>query len=408
MSTESPTTNLGTASANSNLQGEAYYNNLLNTGNPTEQSAAKIWLANNNIPTPGHPVYGPVVHAPGTPNTSTQSRNATAQSSSELDAALARLGATQTNPTPGDTTTTGTGTGTTPAPAVDQYGIPLNDPIMTGLSTLSANSDAATKALIANTQAAYQRNVNSVTSQYDSYKAGLQQLGVETNEAQSTPDILAGHIQQAANDEMTKIQTLDANEKKALMDANNAKTNNDFKTLQAKMTYVKQIQTEKATAIKAMHDAVVNSGKEVVVDAPALYGAFKSLDPSDGEKYILAVAQKYGASPIDVQSALLNEQAKETKTSRGGKLTVQQFIAQAEPDLKPISQGGVLGDDGYMAPEKWIAGKDKWIDAGLPVSTYNARFKQYLNPESYAKAGFKTSKSSDSSSGSSQPPLGPQ
>ncbi len=335
-------------------------------------------------------------------NTSTKSRTNYNQNTSDLSAALAKLSGAPTaaNPNPDgneETTTTTTDTTTT-------------DPILQGFQTLQTNADAATKSLIATTQAAYQNQMNSVNKQYDSYKKGLQLLGIQYNEAQSTPDLLAGHIQQAANEQMEKIHSLVAEESKALMDANNAKAANDFKTLAAKMDYVKSIQTQKADAIKELYDRISGQSKIAAIEAHDIYDTMQSLNPEDQETFIQAVAQKYNLPLNSLVTALADEKATREElavdlknkkriagggsTGGGGKVTIPSASSEIDSHLTPISEGGILGEDGYMSPYKWLELRDSWVKNKLAKATFDTLYKRYLNPLSYEMAGFAKPKGS--------------
>lgn len=373
--------------------------------NSTAPAPLTSLYGNNGIPVgqEGGEDYAPSAPAPVTApvqapqssnliNTSSQSRTATNQATSDLAAALARLNGNTT----GVSTSTPAGSTTTAAPSTD--------PILSGLDALQANSDAATKSLIASTQAAYQNKINAVNTQYTNYKSGLQQLGVETNEAQSTPDLLAGHIQQAANDQMDKINALGAEESKALMDANNAKATNDFKTLQAKMTYVQQIQTQKAQAIKDMYDSITSAKTASDDEAEAIYSTMQTLDPSDQEAYLQAVSSKYNL-PLDGLVASLNTykaaqdkaalatQNTESiiaKRATGGSSTKGASTAQIAVGTNilktgKLSDGTVLGNpqgsDGYVDPSVYSALYSYWN--GTNAAFLKAYPITEVNPESY-------------------------
>lgn len=345
-------------------------------------------------------------------NTSTQSRTQFSQNSSDLAAALAKISGTPTpenpNPTGGtDTTTKGTGTTGAGTTGVDTNGVPLNDPIMTGLTQLQTNSDAATKSLIASTMASYQTQRNALTSQYENYKRGLQQLGVETGAAQSTPDLLAGHILQAGNDELTKINDLQAKESKALMDAQNAKSTNDFKTLEAKMNYVKQIKTEKASAIKNMYDTINSTNKALAQGAHyELYNAFQTLtDPKDKNTFIETVAKNYQVSPMAVVQALQDEQDKrgtaDLKTANSKSIIANRGKSGATSGgitKTQISMGTSTLKTGIAPDGTKIGngqGKDGFYDPGVYIETFNqwpGSIKAFvaaypitgINPKSYS------------------------
>lgn len=359
-------------------------------------------------------------------NTSTKSRTAYNQNVSDLATAMAKISGTPTtanpNPSnPADTTAAGILGDTT-------------DPIISGLNTLQTNTDAATKSLIASTQAAYQNKMNTVNKQYGNYSSGLQQLGVETNQAQATPDLLVGHIQQAANDKMDKINALSAEESKALIDAQTAKSTNDFKTLQAKMDYVKQVQAQKATAIKDMYDTISSADKTAAIEAHDLFDIADTLDKtvpqggtqSDYEKFVIAAAQKYNVPVLSLVQALTDEKGKRdaatlktqntksiiAKRAGGGASAGTMSKAQIDQGTQILltgkdAQGNVVGNpkgaDGYVDPSVYIKLFTDW--KGTTPKFLTAYPVKNVNPASYSTLPEairpKTSGSSSSSSGRS-------
>ena len=338
-------------------------------------------------------------------NTSTQSRTQTAQASSDLSAALAKLGgqSTQANPTPD---ANGGGSSTTTDPNVDPTtGLSNSDPIISGLNTLSANSDAATKSLIASTIASYQTQRNAVTQQGENYKRGLQQLGLETGAAEATPDLLSGHIIQAGNDELTKINDLQAKESKALIDAQNAKATGDFKNLQAKMAYVKQVQTDKANAIKNMYDSITTAKTASADEASAVYSTMQTLNPDDQVTYLTAVAKKYGL-PLDQLTAQVaaiktaqDKAALATKNtesiiakrnspaaSKTGVTATQKAqgmqILKTGIDQNGNKVGNPQGGDGYVDPSVYISLFNDFPGTASQFLTLYPRSN--VNPSSYS------------------------
>lgn len=268
------------------------------TQTPTGTTVNGVTYANNgnsDSATPNAPASSPSV-------TSSPSRSTFAQNGNKLQTYISQLGGSPTsnNPNPDDTDATEE----------------ASDPILKQLTALQSSSDAATKSLIASTMAAYQNKVNATTKQYENYKSGLQQLGVETNEAQSSPDLLAGHIQQAASDELSKINDYKAQEAQAVIKAQQAKADNDFKTLDEQMSRLKDIQTAKTDAIANMYKTLSSTSKAAAIEAHDIYANFVTLDPADQNAYIQAVSQKYGFNPNDLVTALNDERVKQAKTAK--------------------------------------------------------------------------------------------
>lgn len=258
-------------------------------------------------------------------NTSNGSRTTTAASSSALASALANFNISNT-PT---TNTSGSGSSTDTTPATIGTLDP-NDPYVASLNALSANSDTASKLLISNIMASKQTQANAVDDQYDNYKRGLQLLGIQHNEAQSTPDLLAGHINQAEDQHQQKLQTIDQETNKALATAQQAQDTNDFKTLNAQMAYVKQLNAEKATTLKSYNDAITAQPKIAADVAHNVYATMQTLDPADQETFIQSVAQQYNLPLGTLVTALTDEQGKQTVA------TTKAASAQATADAKNV------------------------------------------------------------------------
>ncbi len=228
----------------------------------------------------------------------------------------------------GNTNTTDTTGNTTGAPAPD---VSTTDPILTGLSSLQTANDNATNSLINSTKATYQTKLNSLDKEFENYKGGLQLLGIQTNQAQATPELLMGHIHQAALDQMDKVNALKAEEAKVIMDAKTAKANNDFNTLDKKTARLKEIQTEKNDAIKAVYDNISNQQKVADVEAHDIYDVLQTLDDADKEAFIQAVAKKFNIPVGTLVTSLADEKTKRTKDTN-----------TADPILSP-SEAGSLG-----------------------------------------------------------------
>lgn len=270
--------------------------------------------------------YGPLTEAALNPPknnlvvTSGNSRTATNQASSSLDAAYAQFGITDPNQ-PNNTNNGGSDT-TTDTAGTDA------DPYIQQLKTISSNSDAASKLLIQNILTSKQTQSNSVDSQYDNYKRGLQLLGIQHNDAQSAPELLMGHIQQAENDHQSKLQTIVANTNKALATAQTARDNGDFKELQAQMNYVKQLNTEKQTELKNYNDTLTKQPKVAGDVAHSVYSTLQTLSPDDQQAFIQAVAGQYKLPLGVLTTALTDEKAKADAAD------VKSQTAQATLDSK--------------------------------------------------------------------------
>lgn len=225
----------------------------------------------------------------------TTSKPATTQGAkdgADLASLLASLGTTNSN----QTNSSG-----------DAADAPYSDAFTKALDDASSTSSAATKSLMSGINATYQNNVNEAISQGDSYKRGLQLLGIQHNESTFSPDLLAAHITSAGNDVAKKIQGYQIDKSKALMDAETAQQNGDLSTLKDKMNYVRQVQQDQQSAITDAYTNLSKTNDAAGVEAHTIYDSLQTLDPADQEQFIQAVAQKYNIPVMSLVTALGDE-----------------------------------------------------------------------------------------------------
>lgn len=233
------------------------------------------------------------------------------QNSSDLSAALAKFGTTQTS-----------NNNTNKPPKIEKDPIlnddvsgTTSDPYIQQLDTMASRSNDSTNALIQNIKAIKTRQANAIDAQYNNYKSGLQLLGIQTNAAQVTPDLLMSHINEAETEHQQKLSDLDNEEVKALADAETAKENNDFKTLATKMDYVKGIQKEKTDALRSYQEALTTQAKGIQeqgdatakVIAPDIYTTLQTLDPADQESFLVSISKKFNIPLTSLITALVPE-----------------------------------------------------------------------------------------------------
>lgn len=188
-----------------------------------------------------------------------------------------------------------------------------NDAYTQMLDRIAATSSASTKALIGTIQASRANRGNTIDRQYDDYKRGLQLLGIQHNAAQSSPDLLMGHIQQAENEHQSKIQALDVETNKALMDAEKAQAEGDLNTLKEKMAHVKELKQEKEDALKKIAENLENETKIADIEAAQYYDKLQSLSPADKEEFLKAVAKKFKISLGALTRSLVTEKERREK-----------------------------------------------------------------------------------------------
>lgn len=379
---------------------------------PQTTSAVKTFQTANGLLADG--IFGPKTQAiyntkygtGGSIVSTTDIHNAAKTDSSALTSALNMNNLPSgTNPTTTDPITGAVTTGANPAPVTPGAApVVTPDPYMDQLNAMSARSNASTKMLISNIVAQKTNQANTINKQFENYTRGLQLLGIQQNSAQSSPDLLMGHIQDTENQHMEKINALNSEEAKALMDAENARADNNFKLLQESMAHYKDVQTAKATALKEYNDALTNQPKVAAIAAHDIYATMNTLDDADKETFLIAVAKKFNLPLASLTTALVDEKklqdAETLKTEN-----TQSIIDKRETPITPKNptdtfksapaiasvtsqMEAIKGKDNYIDPYKWIAARTNWNKLGGTDSSFNTTFKKYLNPESYTKAGF--------------------
>lgn len=271
--------------------------------------------------------------------TSGKAKAETAMYSNELDKALKNVGVT--NPAYGSQSEQ------TPSAAVPNEN--NSDPMMSMLNKMETTSNDSTKAIIASIRAARQNNATSVDKQYDTYKRGLQLLGVQSGMSESSPDILLSHINQAENEHRAKIQQLDGEEAKAIMDAENARTEKNFSLFKEKMAYVRQVKQDKQNEMKNLYDTLTATKGIADIQAAQVYDTLQSLPDADKEVYLQKIAEKYKLPVASLISAVAN--IKETRAQTAREEARKDYTTYKKSD-KSSSDESDLGSIDYTVEAK--------------------------------------------------------
>lgn len=298
-----------------------------NPANPTSYSSQNPVFNLNNTPIGSGNLPTPSTGTPPPQNNVVQTAGAATNQYNNLSGNLTNMLA-GLNQQPGEE----------PRLNVNTY----SDAYTQALDAQAQRGSAATKSLIASIQAQNQNMRNSIGAQYGDYKKGLQLLGIQQNSAQSSPDLLMGHIQQAQNEYTAKIQQLNAEESRAMMEAENARADKDLSTLKEKMDYIKQIQKEKDDALSRTYERMQLQTKIADTQASMYYDALQKLPDAQKEDFLIAVSQKYNIPLQALVKSISDVSAsrnKGTKSSSGGgtgkKLTLSQIgtFKKNNPDV---------------------------------------------------------------------------
>lgn len=298
--------------------------------------------------------------------------------------------------------------------------------VQSAMATL--RNDPAAAAAASQIMAKYDQQIELMKEKNKFLIAGYQTSAARNGSLQYANEMESQFLSGEQDKATRRITDLVAEETALVLKSNQAYKDGDVKALAAANKAYKEANKEKidtiAKLLKATNDKTkllqaqaktdAASAKQKISDDIRISSALgKNIadailktgitDEKQINEYVKRIAQENGISnPEFLRSAYVKERdaganqrsiiAKRSGTGSGGtKTTVPQATANLKAGLKPISQGGVLGIDGYMDPDTWVNQRDEWVSQKLPISTFNTLYKRYLNPESYGKAGFKTS-----------------
>lgn len=257
---------------------------------------------------------------------------------------------------------------------IDNY----NDAYTQQLDKLQANSDKATSNLIENIKAKRQANSNEVNASYDRYQSGLQLLGIQSENIQYSPDIVMGNIQQAENARLSKLQELDRAESTAILEAQMARDENDFRLLKDRMNYIKEIKKERLNTLKDSFDMMKAEQGIAEIQASRIYDEVQKLGSDQAKvQFMNSIAAQLGIDPSaivssvaeikrarDKEAAAAASKLKSSSSKGGssGKLTEGDKDRQAwsnivgvlNSDTMTSSGAPVLDQNGYLTKAGWV------------------------------------------------------
>jgi hypothetical protein len=312
----------------------------------------------------------------------------------------------------------------------------ISSTYMSTLEKIAKQSDLATRNVINEINRSKMESKKNLDTQYDNYKRGLQLLGIQSNTAQSTPDLLMGHIQEAENQHQTKLQDLDSKVTKALLEAETARSKNDLEMLNTKMKYVKELKDAQKEEIKNYYDTLNSTTKAADIQAHQIYDTLNTLNDDEKEQFLLAVSKKFKLPIGTLMQALQDEQLKRetadvnlankkrllkgtskstgSVTGTAGKGGTDGTFSYSPQDLIDyksfLNQGGTgpdgtyyspRGTDGYVDPGAYNAIYTDWKKKGGTLSGFLKKFPiESVNPEGYEMlvADLKPKKKSSRSS----------
>lgn len=225
-----------------------------------------------------------------------------------------------------------------------------SDPYTQMLDKIGANSDKATKNLIATIKATKASREQNINVEYDRLKQGLMSLGLSTDKMQYTPDLVYGSITQAENERMGKLQTLDQQESTALLEAQQARDEKDFSILKDKMAYIKDIHKSRLEILKDSFDTMSYESKIGEIQAKQIYDELQKLPEAQKVPFLQQLSTKLGIPLVALTSQVQEITRDRTKKAAGsgGGYTSQE--------LRRLRQAGIDSSD-IAAADDFLYGK---------------------------------------------------
>lgn len=289
-----------------------------------------------------------------------------------------------------------------------------SDPYTQMLDKIASTSDKATQNLIATIKATKSSREANINTEYDRLKQGLFSLGLSSDKMQFTPDLVYGQITQAENARMSKLQELDRQEATALLEAQQASEEQDFKTLREKREYLKSIRKSRLDLLKESYDTMAYETKIGELQAFQIYDELQKMPEANKMPFLQQLASKFNipVSALTSQVAEITRDRQKKAQGTGGGYTSQELrkLRQAGIDPKNIQEAddflygdeekddfytlGDLyaddaenqGDDGFMTPEAFKALLNKAQTDKITRTNVLQRYSDKLNLKNKRKA----------------------
>lgn len=334
------------AASNANLQGADYFKNLALYGTPAEQSAARNWLNRHGFGT--QTTTTPLIVTGSKPAQqfakNSQYINQQIQNTQQYTPQPYQQGQEQKD--------------------MFKFMETYSDPYTQYLDKMMATSDKATQNLIATIKAQKANQMRGINDQYERLKQGLMSLGLSTGNINFTPELVYGSINQAENARLGKLQELDMNEATALLEAQQASDEKNFKLLKERIDYIKGIKKTRLELLKESYDTIAYEQKIGEMQARQIYDTIQGMDKNTQINFLQQIARQYN---IPLASIILG--LNEEKRARQG--TTSNTKSMKSVDWNKIDD--LLNNGGtYQGKTFNGIGEDDKVDPYLYLEIYNA------------------------------------
>lgn len=252
-----------------------------------------------------------------------------------------------------------------------------SDPYTQMLDKISATSDKATQNLIATIKATKANRMSTINQETDRLKSGLMSLGLSTENINFTPDLVYGQIAQAENARMGKLMELDRNEATALLEAQQAVEEKDFRLLKERMDYIKSIKKSRLDILKENYEIMDYEAKISGIQAGQIYDQLQKINENDKTAFLQQVATQF-----DIPLAALVKAVNDEKMLR-------------EDQTRKLAGGGSGGSGGGYTSQELRKLRQAGIDPSDIVAADNFLYGGYvkLSPtdkQTLLESGFST------------------
>lgn len=118
------------------------------------------------------------------------------------------------------------------------------------LDQMSARMDASSRALVSSIKSTYSQRESQMADIYNRQQKGMETAGIRSGSAQNTPVLFDQAISQLEKAEQQKLVELDQKEILALSEANQSMQDKNWKMLNEKAKYIKEVRAAKQKALE--------------------------------------------------------------------------------------------------------------------------------------------------------------
>ena len=182
-----------------------------------------------------------------------------------------------------------------------------SDPMTEMFDQMFQTGNMMTKKVISNIQRNRQNRENEMKNQTEIYKRSLMGLGIQSGKAEYAPELLLGQMQEVENALQRNLTDLDMEESMALMEAQQAQQESNFRLLRERMEYVREIKREKENELINYYQRLQAQQGIAEITAQQAIGQFEGLRGEEREIFLEQLSRQSGVPIGSLAQAMVTE-----------------------------------------------------------------------------------------------------